>query len=104
MLVGVPTPGQSPESDPGHTQAGTAEMPLLHERRHYWPEPAVWGPVDNGFPTVPAGGRGDAVRPADTTVRARGGTRPPTVRPAVRQGTPPAAGGIRSPANDVTQR
>ncbi|GAA3142176.1 hypothetical protein GCM10017687_68740 [Streptomyces echinatus] len=30
MLVRVPAPGEGAEPDPGHTQAGTAEMPLLH--------------------------------------------------------------------------
>ena len=49
MLVGVPAPGEGAEPDPGHAQAGAAEMPLLHERRDYWPEPAMWGPVDDQF-------------------------------------------------------
>ncbi len=30
VLVGVPAPGEGAEPDPGHTKAGTAEMPLLH--------------------------------------------------------------------------
>ena len=32
VLVGVPAPGQGAEPDPGHAQAGAAEMPLLHGR------------------------------------------------------------------------
>ncbi|BCL19404.1 hypothetical protein GCM10017668_12470 [Streptomyces tuirus] len=60
MLVGVPPPGQGAESDPGHTKAGAAEMPLLHERRDYWPEPTVWVAADHGFPGTGTGaGRHD---------------------------------------------
>ncbi|GAA3860323.1 hypothetical protein GCM10023084_12450 [Streptomyces lacrimifluminis] len=50
MLVGVPTPCQGAEPDPGHTQAGTTEMPLLHERRDYWPELTKWVACGQRFP------------------------------------------------------
>jgi hypothetical protein len=32
FLAGVAAPGQGAEADPGNTQSGAAEMPLLHER------------------------------------------------------------------------
>lgn len=32
VFVGVPAPGEGAQPDPGHTKAGTAEMPLLHGR------------------------------------------------------------------------
>jgi hypothetical protein len=71
MLVRVTAPRQGTEPDPGHTQAGSAEMPLLHERRHYWPEFPTWGPVDNRFP----GAR--TPEPLDGTGRTRPTNLPP---------------------------